>query len=146
MEPNVTLGLINIGSALLLFAVSIPLIVGKVKMNAVYGIRLKKSFASEANWYALNAYGGKQLAGCAALLIVAGSVCLVVPINDHNNVILSIVLGVVPITMGVVVAVGRILAYPVRCNRGHHRRSHGSGIACRPYRRVVLSDRKYRTP
>lgn len=38
--------------------VSIPLILRKVPMNRLYGIRVKRAFASERNWYAINAYGG----------------------------------------------------------------------------------------
>ena len=40
-------------------AVSLPLALGWVPMNRWYGIRTRKAFVSEENWYALNVYGGK---------------------------------------------------------------------------------------
>ena len=56
---NLIFGLTNILVGGLLLALSIPLIKGKVKMNYLYGVRFKKSFESEENWYALNRYGGR---------------------------------------------------------------------------------------
>ena len=41
---NIIFGLTNILVGGLLLALSIPLIKGKVKMNALYGVRYKKSF------------------------------------------------------------------------------------------------------
>jgi hypothetical protein len=40
---------------------SVPLILRKVPMNRVYGIRIRKAFVSQQNWYEINAYGGKLL-------------------------------------------------------------------------------------
>ena len=40
---------------------SVPLVRRKIPMNHIYGIRVRKAFVSDQNWYALNAYGGKLL-------------------------------------------------------------------------------------
>ncbi len=48
---------IYIGLLIALFA--IPLIMRKIPMNHLYGIRIRKAFISNRNWYELNAYGGK---------------------------------------------------------------------------------------
>lgn len=114
MKPNIVFGLINIGSALLLIAVCIPLIKRKIKMNYLYGVRIKKSFESEENWYNINAYGGKQLVIWSIPMIIAGLVCFLVPINDANKEILSLVMGVGPITICLVMALMKILAYAKR--------------------------------
>ena len=45
----------------LLAAVSLPLALRMVPRNRFYGIRMSKAFASDSNWYAINAYGGKIL-------------------------------------------------------------------------------------
>lgn len=37
---------------------SLPLILRKVKMNGIYGIRIAESFRSEARWYQINRFGG----------------------------------------------------------------------------------------
>jgi uncharacterized membrane protein len=61
------------------FAFLIPLYYGKVKMNPVYGIRVRKAFASEENWYRINRYGAVALMYWAALLAAAGILCLYMP-------------------------------------------------------------------
>ena len=58
------------GSLLALF--SVPLILRRVPMNRLYGVRTAKAFASEANWYALNAYGGRLFLIFGLLLTVFG--------------------------------------------------------------------------
>lgn len=51
-DPLISIGTISV-------VVSMPLIRRRVPMNRWYGIRTRKAFASEDNWYAINAYGGK---------------------------------------------------------------------------------------
>jgi hypothetical protein len=57
---------------LMMTAFSIPLVLRKVRMNRAYGIRTRKAFASESNWYAVNAYGGKLFLGLGLFLVVFG--------------------------------------------------------------------------
>lgn len=38
---------------------SVPLMLRKVPMNTAYGIRTRKAFVSEENWYRINEYGGR---------------------------------------------------------------------------------------
>lgn len=52
---------VHTGIGILTALLAIPLIMRKVPMNRVYGIRIRKAFISSSNWYALNAYGGKCL-------------------------------------------------------------------------------------
>ena len=56
----------------LFMAVSIPLIKNMVTMNRFYGIRIKKAFESEENWYKINSYGGKRLLFWSIILICFG--------------------------------------------------------------------------
>ncbi len=42
--------LVTIGMALFIAALSIPLILRKVPMNHVYGVRFRASFQSERHW------------------------------------------------------------------------------------------------
>ena len=105
------LGILNIGCALLIILVSIPLIKRKIKMNYLYGVRIKKSFESKENWYNINAYGGRQLAIWSILMIIAGLVCFLIPINDPDQILLPLLMGVGPITICIVIALIRIKAY-----------------------------------
>lgn len=60
------------GMGFLTAVVSVPLILHKIPMNRAYGIRVRKAFASERNWYALNAYGGRLLLTFGLGLMVFG--------------------------------------------------------------------------
>ncbi len=63
---------VHCGVGALLAVISIPLILQKVPMNRVYGVRIAKAFASEANRYAINASGGRLLFAYGVLLIAFG--------------------------------------------------------------------------
>ncbi len=58
---NILFGIMHTFTALLLIGISIPLVKGDVSMNKIYGIRFKKSYESDENWYKINRYGGRQL-------------------------------------------------------------------------------------
>jgi uncharacterized membrane protein len=114
MEPNIIFGIINIACALLIIGISIPLVKHKIKMNYLYGIRIKKSFESEDNWYKINEYGGKQLIIWSIPMILVGLICFFIRIDDTNKNLLSFAFGVFPITACIAVAVIRIYAYAKR--------------------------------
>lgn len=65
--PDVHLGM---GAAATLLA--LPLVLRKVPMNRLYGIRVPQAFVSDRNWYAINAYGGRWLLAMGLLLIGVG--------------------------------------------------------------------------
>ena len=60
--PLVSIGAMSV-------VVSVPLILRWIPMNRWYGIRTRKAFASEENWYAINAYGGKLFFVFGAFLL-----------------------------------------------------------------------------
>ena len=71
----------------------IPLLLGKVKMNRIYGIPMTESYKSEENWYKLNKYGAKRLIIWSLALIVLGVIILVFsPINNYILFIAAIIL------------------------------------------------------
>jgi hypothetical protein len=74
-----TLAVLVLVSGVLIVLVSLPLIYRKVPMNALWGIRIRPAFESEERWYAINAYGGRQLARWAGLIIAAGVAGLFLP-------------------------------------------------------------------
>ena len=111
MDTNIALGLSNIGTAVLFIVMAIPLIQGTVKMNHFYGVRIKKSFESEKNWYAINEYGGKQLVLWSIPIILAGVGCFFIPITAQNKYVMSLIMGVGPIGVCLALAVTRIYAF-----------------------------------
>jgi hypothetical protein len=60
----------------ILIAVSIPLYLGKIRMNCAYGFRIRKAFKSEENWYKINRYGAQALLRWSVVIIVFGIACL----------------------------------------------------------------------
>ena len=63
---------VHCGFGGLLAVLSLPLTLRIVPMNRVYGIRIPKAFASESNWYAINAYGGRILMAYGVALVAFG--------------------------------------------------------------------------
>ncbi len=84
---NVILGINHISTAILFILISIPLVKGSVSMNKVYGIRFKKCYESEENWYNINKYGGKQLIIWSIPLILFGIVTFFLPLEGKQNLI-----------------------------------------------------------
>jgi uncharacterized membrane protein len=68
--------------------VSIPLILGRIKMNAWYGVRIPKAFESESNWYAINRVGGRWMAGAGLVLAAIGALILYRPPTEPFVVVL----------------------------------------------------------
>ncbi|MFT4176189.1 MAG: SdpI family protein [Luteolibacter sp.] len=71
MNPE-TYAVINIGIAVLIAVLSIPLILRKVPMNHAYGIRFPQSFKSKEAWHEINEYGGKVFLISALPVLLSG--------------------------------------------------------------------------
>jgi len=63
---------VHIGLGLIIASASVPLALGRVPMNPVYGVRIPKAFKSDANWYAINRFGGALLVAYGLFLLVFG--------------------------------------------------------------------------
>jgi len=74
--------LLFVCSGLLLAALSIPLIMGKIGPNPWYGFRVKRTLADPAVWYAVNAYSAKWLLAVGIVNVVAAVVLYFVPDID----------------------------------------------------------------
>lgn len=85
---NIILGISHISAALLIIVLSIPLVQQKVKMNKVYGVRFKKAFESDENWYKINMYGGRQLILWSIFLIVFGIITFFLPLKGNTFLII----------------------------------------------------------
>lgn len=56
-----TLLYFHVAAGLLLAALSVPLILGKIGPNPLYGFRVKQTLNNPAVWYPVNAYAAKGL-------------------------------------------------------------------------------------
>jgi uncharacterized membrane protein len=72
---KITMLLLQVIPGLVLIAVSVPLIRGKIGPNPWYGFRVRRTLEDPAVWYKANAYAGKTLIW-AAIAMIVGSVLL----------------------------------------------------------------------
>ena len=66
-----TLLVMYVGSGLLLIGLSIPLILGKIKPNGLYGFRVKSTLENPSLWYAVNNYAGWRLLATGLVTVVS---------------------------------------------------------------------------
>lgn len=86
-QPNSFLAAIMVVAGILMIALSIPLILEKVKMNHWYGVRLPISFTSDGNWYTMNKHGGRKLSIAGAVLIIIGIILFFIPLGNEVTTI-----------------------------------------------------------
>lgn len=95
-------------------AVSIPLVMGRIPPNHFYGVRLPQSFKSEQAWYAINRYGGRRLIVWSIPMILAGAVCMFLPLREHAT--WAIIVSFAPIVF-VLIAVLEMWRFARRYDR-----------------------------
>lgn len=91
------LGFSHVSVAVLTILLAIPLLQRKVKMNKLYGVRFKKSFESEENWYKINEYGARQLILWSIPLAIIGVVTLFLPLKENATV--TIIVAFAPLIL-----------------------------------------------
>jgi uncharacterized membrane protein len=83
----------------ILIAVSIPVYLGKIKMNRYYGFRIGKAFESEENWYLINRYGAKALMCWSGVIVAIGIACLFIEpqsvLTVANLTFLSVIVPII---------------------------------------------------
>jgi uncharacterized membrane protein len=68
-----------VGFGLLLAALSVPMILRKVKPNGLYGFRIPATLRDPKLWYEANAYAGKYLLATSLLFVLAAVLLYLVP-------------------------------------------------------------------
>jgi len=99
-----------VGVGFLLVAVSLPLVLNKVKPNPIYGVRLPKCYLSDRNWYAANAYGGRQLLVVGVVTTTATLTLYCIPTLPAHTIAYTIACEAV-MMVGVLWAVVAILIF-----------------------------------
>lgn len=74
----------------LIFILGIPLFLGRIKMNRIYGARFKKSFESDENWYKINKYSGKWMMIWSIPITIIGVICFFIFLNIFLVIIFPI--------------------------------------------------------
>jgi uncharacterized membrane protein len=75
----IILMLLFLFSGALLAVLSVPLIMGKIPPNGLYGFRVKKTMENPHVWYPVNRYGGKWLLAAGLVLALAAVGLFFVP-------------------------------------------------------------------
>jgi len=71
-------------ATMLMVALSVPLMRGKIKPNMIYGVRTPKTLSDERIWYRSNAYGGRLLFRTGLIQLVAIVALYAVPTLRAN--------------------------------------------------------------
>ena len=66
-------------SGAVLVVLSVPMIMGKIPPNGLYGFRVKKTMENPDIWYPVNAYSGKWLLVAGLGLVLAAVALFFVP-------------------------------------------------------------------
>lgn len=69
--PMITLLIVFIASGLVQVAVSVPLILGWIPPNGLYGFRVRRTMQHTGIWYPVNKYCGERLLLTSLLLVLA---------------------------------------------------------------------------
>jgi uncharacterized membrane protein len=65
-----TLMILYVGGGILLSILSVPLILGRVPPNALYGFRVPSTLSDPSLWYQVNRYAGRRLLVVGVLAVV----------------------------------------------------------------------------
>ncbi len=101
---NIIIGISNIFCGVLFIALALPLVNDSVSMNRFYGVRFKKAFESEQNWYQINHYTAKWIIGCSFAMILLGFVVFLLPLEKGNYWVILLALAPLIFLMPAIVA------------------------------------------
>ena len=68
---SLTLLIMYLLISVLMIVLSIPMALGKVKPNRIYGVRLPLTLNDPDMWYKVNAYVGRVLLVCGVIILAA---------------------------------------------------------------------------
>jgi len=92
--------IINAAAGLLIAALAVPLILGKIPPNPLYGFRTPRTLSDPAVWYPANAYAGRWLLG-SGLSIAITAIALYLTPNIGLDVYAYSILAVTLLTIGI---------------------------------------------
>lgn len=84
-HESLMLGLTNVFVGVLIIALCLPLLKNKIRMNCFYGIRFKKSFESDENWYKINQFGARRMMIWSVVIIFIGILTFIIPVEARRS-------------------------------------------------------------
>lgn len=63
-------------TGVLFIVIALPMILGRVPRNGLYGFRTPKTMGSDAIWYPANRYAGWQMLGAGVVTVVASAILM----------------------------------------------------------------------
>ena len=93
----IIIGIADIFIGVITIALCIPLLTDKIPMNRWYGIRFRKSYESEEDWYRINRYGAQRMILWSVIIIVIGLLALFVPLSSKG--VLQLVMFCAPLIL-----------------------------------------------
>lgn len=79
MSDKLSLLIFFVAAGALLAGLSVPLLLGKVRPNPIYGFRVPKTFSDPVIWYAANRYAAWRLLAAGMTMVVAPVLLYLVP-------------------------------------------------------------------
>jgi uncharacterized membrane protein len=105
---NLAIGAPQIAIGFLLLALARPLVQRRIRPNMWYGVRIRKAFESEENWYAINRFGGQRFTVWSQAMVASGVLSLFLPLRANDA--LTMFVGLLPALM-VMIPMVEILRY-----------------------------------
>ena len=97
---------LSLFSGAFLAALSVPMIMGKIPPNGLYGFRVRKTMENPDIWYPVNAYSGKWLLAAGMIMAFAAVGLFFVPglsLDVYAYAVLAV--WVVVFTVGIIASV-----------------------------------------
>jgi hypothetical protein len=77
-------------SGLLCIGLAIPLALGRVRRNGMYGVRFRESLRSDDAWVAINRFGGRRLIVWSLPVLVIGAGAFFLPLQARPGLALAV--------------------------------------------------------
>jgi hypothetical protein len=101
-----TLLILHVASGVLLMALSLPLLWGKVPPNGLYGFRVRATLENPRIWYAANRFAAKRMLLSGAVFVAAALILYFIPgISVDTYSLGCLFLFAVPVVIGLVQSV-----------------------------------------
>ncbi len=94
---SIAIGVTCVLSSLVVIGCAVPLLLGRVKPNGFYGVRIPQAFESDEAWYRINRYGARQLVAWTVPILLAGITVFFFPLGEYP--IVAIVFGIAPLLL-----------------------------------------------
>lgn len=88
MDPEIIIATVSfLFTGFLYIGLALPLIKRQIPPNESYGFRAKKAYVSDAVWYEINAYSGRQMRGVGVAILAAVPLLLIAGVGDELYVV-----------------------------------------------------------